>query len=109
MRNVILAVSLFLFVLIKPISLSADDRQAYLIIPYIELSEDEKDNFLRNILPLLTLEGKLINTGTRKAPWYCIEYENSAQAQSEKKNIGAVFEEYQIEFKTQISDTCAAG
>jgi len=86
------------------------DSEAFLMVPFTALEEHEpKHLFFHEVLPALTLEAALTNTGTEDAPWYCFGFEDAIDAEYARRRIQAMENGEALARHLLIDETCAAG
>lgn len=109
MPSILKRISVAMVLSLLAVAHAKADDGTYLIVPFVGLQPDTQRQFLYEVMPYLTLHGPLTNTGTSKAPWYCVAVQSEAQAQTLKRTIGDLLGAYELESKIMIDQTCAAG
>ena len=82
---------------------------AYLLVPFIEFSEREQAFFLNQVVPMLTVDHAMTNTGSAGAPWYCFAYSDAVSADYGRRTVQAMRGGETLGAKLMIDATCAAG
>lgn len=82
---------------------------AYLIAPYIGFSEREQAAFSARVVPMLTLDHPMTNTGNAASPWYCFAFADLSGAELARRRIAAERGLETLAAQLMIADDCAAG
>ena len=82
---------------------------AYLIAPYIDLSEREQAVFHARVVPMLTLDHPMTNTGNENSPWYCFAFADLSGAELARRRIANERGLETLAAQLMIAEDCAAG
>lgn len=82
---------------------------AYLLAPFINFDARERAFFLEHVVPALTLEHPMTNTGSETAPWYCFAYPDAVSADYGRRQIQAMRGGETLGAQLLIDTRCAAG
>lgn len=82
---------------------------AYLIAPYIDFSEREQAAFHARVVPMLTLDHPMTNTGNENAPWYCFAFADLSGAELARRRIANERGLETLAARLMIAEDCAAG
>ena len=82
---------------------------AYLTAPYIDLSEREQAVFHARVVPMLTLDHPMTNTGNENAPWYCFAFADLSGAELARRRIANERGLETLAAQLMIAEDCAAG
>ena len=83
---------------------------AYLMVPFTALEQHEtKHLFFHAVLPDLSTDHALTNTGNAEAPWYCFAYEDAVAAEYGRRRIQSMEGGPALAQHVLIDETCAAG
>tara|TARA_R110002072_G_scaffold82608_5_gene188163 strand:+ start:891 stop:1280 length:390 start_codon:yes stop_codon:yes gene_type:complete len=82
---------------------------AYLLAPFVDFSERERAFFLEHVVPALTLDHPMTNTGSEAAPWYCFAYADAVSADYGRRQVRAMRGGETLGAQLLIDTTCAAG
>lgn len=82
---------------------------AYLIAPYIDLSEREQAAFHARVVPMLTLDHPMTNTGNENSPWYCFSFADLSGAELARRRIANERGLETLAARLMIAEDCAAG
>lgn len=82
---------------------------AFLIAPYIGFSEREQTAFHARVVPMLTLEHPMTNTGNAASPWYCFAFADLSGAELARRRIANERGLETLAAQLMIAEDCAAG
>ena len=82
---------------------------AYLIAPYIDFSEREQAAFHARVVPMLTLDHPMTNTGNENSPWYCFAFSDLSGAELARRRIANERGLETLAARLMIAEDCAAG
>ncbi|MFC2925744.1 hypothetical protein [Hyphobacterium vulgare] len=82
---------------------------AFLIAPYIDFSEREQAAFHARVVPMLTLEHPMTNTGNAASPWYCFAFADLSGAELARRRIANERGLETLAAQLMIAEDCAAG
>lgn len=85
------------------------EANAFLLAPFIEFNEREREFFLQSVVPALTLDHAMTNTGSEDAPWYCFAYSDAVSADYGRRQVRAMRGGETLGAKLLIDTSCAAG
>lgn len=89
---------------------STHGETAYLMVPFDALDTHENEHlFHHGVLPALSQEHPVTNTGTPEAPWYCFAYDSAVDAEYGRRQIRAMEGGEALASQVLIDDSCAAG
>lgn len=82
---------------------------AFLIAPYIDLSEREQAVFHQRVVPMLTRDHPMTNTGNENSPWYCFAFADMSGAELARRRVANTRGLETLAAQLMIADDCAAG
>ena len=85
------------------------EANAFLIAPFIDFNEREREFFLQNVVPVLTVDHAMTNTGSEASPWYCFAYSDAVSADYGRRTVRAMRGGETLGAKLLIDTSCAAG